>query len=227
MSPVLTALDAAIPAARDAELTFPVAPNAAAGALDRLALVEMADAMAQEGSLLTPPAVPEIGSCRTWLLTEIASQLAGSSPVAWVDPGQLSAVREPARLPQDALVRLDSEPAPVVVADDANRIIYANDAASTLLGWQAADLVGQRLTAIIPPDLRDAHLAGFTRLQLGGAPQILDRPVAVPALRRDGTTVDVHLTVTAMVADRARTAYRASLVRTRAESTPAATVPVR
>ena len=63
-----------------------------------------------------------------------------------------------------------------------------------LLGWDE-DIVGQRLVAVIPPRLRDAHIASFTLQLLTGETRILDREITVAALRRDGTEIEVRLLV--------------------------------
>ncbi len=81
----------------------------------------------------------------------------------------------------------------VVAADEWNRIVYANRAAEALLGWQADELTGRPLTAIMPPRLREAHLAGFSRWVATHESRIMGRPLRVPALRRDGTEVDIEL----------------------------------
>jgi PAS domain S-box-containing protein len=84
----------------------------------------------------------------------------------------------------------------MIAADDADRIIAISPAALELLGYDdASQIVGKRLVAIIPPRLRQAHLAGFTLyFSIGRAP-LLGRPVTVPALRSDGSELPVELTV--------------------------------
>lgn len=211
VTPLLDALAAAPTDRARADLAFAVDPRSAAGALDRLALVDLAEQLAREGRLLAPPAVPEVSGCRRWTLTEIASQLAGAPPSPWVAAEPIVQDVDQVRLEPHALPGLDAATGAVIVADDANRIVYANAATAELLGWPEGDLVGRRLLAIIPPHLREAHLAGFTRVQLGGAARILGRPVVVPALRRDGTTVEVRLTIEPLTTDRARTSYLARL----------------
>jgi PAS domain S-box-containing protein len=101
-----------------------------------------------------------------------------------------------------------------VVADDANRIIFVNQAAGELLGWATDALVGQRLTVLIPPDLREAHLAGFSRLQVAGQPRILGVTVHVPALRWDGSHVAVALTIEPLAGCGGRSAFRGVLAPT-------------
>ena len=98
--------------------------------------------------------------------------------------------------------------AATVVADDANRIIFVNEAAAELLGWESTALVGQRLTVLIPPELREAHLAGFSRLQVTGEPHILGSVVQVPALRRDESTVEVALVIDQLTGPDGRSALR-------------------
>jgi two-component system sensor histidine kinase VicK len=84
----------------------------------------------------------------------------------------------------------------VVASDGANRIVYANPAAERLLGWPAGELVGRPITTIQPERMRAMHLAGFHRYVSTHAPKIAGHAVRVPALRRDGTEIDVELTLT-------------------------------
>lgn len=84
---------------------------------------------------------------------------------------------------------------PIVVADTSNRIVHVNAASERLLGWSAADLMGQPLTVIQPPRLRPAHLAAFDRYVETGIGHIIGRPINVPALHRDGTEIDVELMI--------------------------------
>src|SRR5690348_6296485 len=82
----------------------------------------------------------------------------------------------------------------VVAADAAQRIVYVNAAAGRLLGWAPEELVGRELAALVPARLRDDHHAGFERYATTREPKILGHPVRVPALRRDGSEVEVELT---------------------------------
>lgn len=193
----------------DLVLSFPDGADAAA--LERLALVEEADRMAQQGQLLTPAAVPEIGACRTWLYGEISRQAAGAAPQGWTMPEPLEPAVGAVPLPEEEVRVLDALTRGAIVADDANRILYVNAAAAERLGWQVGELVGQRLTSVVPPEHRAAHLAGFTRYLLTGDAHILGRQVTLPALRRDGTVVDVDITIEKVNLDRGRVVFRATL----------------
>ncbi|MFN2504448.1 MAG: PAS domain S-box protein, partial [Acidimicrobiales bacterium] len=100
----------------------------------------------------------------------------------------------------------------VVVADQGNRVVYLNASAERLLGWARQDLVGRPLLTIIPESLRSRHLAGFSRYLATGEARLLGSgPVRVPALRSDGTEVEVELSLTAHALDAGREVFVASL----------------
>ncbi len=167
-------------------------------ALERLAAVEEADRLAREDRLLTPAAVPEIGECRRWLMGQIALQLAGGAAAPW-ELGAALATDAPWE-PLDTDGRravLDGETS-VLAADSSNRITFVAAAVARLLGWHPDELLGRRLTTIIPPSLREAHLAGFTRFHVTGETRVLGQPVRLPALRSDGSEVEVELLIEAV-----------------------------
>ncbi|HET9690175.1 MAG TPA: ATP-binding protein [Acidimicrobiales bacterium] len=160
--------------------------------LERLALVEEGHQLAREGKLLAAAAVPEVIDCRRWIYRQIHAQADGAAPERWSLPDDHSEI-DIALDPRDA-VALDG-PGAVIAADDNNRIVFVNAAAEVLLGSRARQLVGRRLTAVVPPEWRLAHLAGFARFQLTGESHIIGRPVTVRALRADRSTtaVDLHI----------------------------------
>jgi hypothetical protein len=49
---------------------------------------------------------------------------------------------------------------------------------------------------IVPPSLREAHRAGFSRYMTTGESHILDRRIEISALRADGSEFPVELTIT-------------------------------
>lgn len=195
-----------------ADLVLLLPAGAHTAAADRLHLVNHGDALARRGRLLSAPALPEVAVCRQWLYNQIAEQAAGFEPQRWELPDPLEPARAAAGLPAEELERLNRATAATVVADDANRIIYVNEPAGDLLGWAPQALVGQRLIVLIPPELREAHLAGFSRLQVTGEPRILGSTLQVPALRRDGELVEVALTIERIAGCLGRSAFRAVLV---------------
>src|SRR5438046_2512692 len=85
----------------------------------------------------------------------------------------------------------------VIVADATGSVVYANGAAGTLFGWPADELIGRPLPTLMPARMRAAHEAGFRRYATTHEPHILGRgrPIRLPALRRDGSEIEVDLTL--------------------------------
>ena len=110
-------------------------------------------------------------------------------------PATAAATASASALPLDHRAVLDTLADAVVAADATNTIVYINAAAERLLGWTARELSGQPLTVIQPERLRSAHVAAFKRFVATGEMGLRRRPVRVPALRRDGTEVDVELSL--------------------------------
>lgn len=81
-----------------------------------------------------------------------------------------------------------------ITCDGHGRVNHWNAAAEALLGWPQSEAIGQPITFIIPPVMRDAHTAGFERLVASSSAQPM-RVVEIPALRRDGSEVYVELTL--------------------------------
>ena len=148
-------------------------------------VLDSAEAAAAAGRLLTRPALPELLALRNWLYAQIVHQVRGGEPTSWSPttarldppltppaPGDIAWVRETAHA--------------VVVADDANRVLAVSSAAAALVGWAVEDLLGQRVTALVPERLREAHVTGFTRQLVTGRRALLDDEVTVPALTQQG-----------------------------------------
>ncbi len=160
--------------------------------LDRA--IDAALELSAAGLVLTPPTQPEVQAFRRWLCGQVLAQAGGAAPEPWVVPsGDTADVVlpegwDPAEVRDAATAR--------VAADQSSRILAVSRSAASMLGYDdPAELVGQRIVAIVPERYRQAHLAGFTAYLLVGRKPLLDGPVVIPALRRDGSEVTVELTV--------------------------------
>lgn len=90
----------------------------------------------------------------------------------------------------------------VVAADESNVVVYVNGAGERLLGLTASELLGRRLTEIMPERFRSRHRAGFARYVETGTPTVMGRPLRVHVRRGDGREIEVELVVSAIrVAD--------------------------
>jgi len=84
----------------------------------------------------------------------------------------------------------------IVTIDAKGRIIDFNTAAERMFGYSTQRTVGQTMqNLIIPPHLREAHRAGMTRYLAGGPAHVLNRRIEVEAMRSDGSTFPVELTI--------------------------------
>ena len=85
----------------------------------------------------------------------------------------------------------------IVSADADGRIVDFNHAAESLFGRPREEVVGRRIAEVlVPEELRSRHVAGLEHYVATGEARILGQRVRVSALRADGSTVPVELTVT-------------------------------
>lgn len=172
-------------------------------------LLARATAMSAAGQLLIPPSLPEIVAVRSWVCDEIARQSAGLPPSPWAELDPNDEVPLPAS--EAMLDEVRSATVAQVAADVANRIVAVSEPAAELLGWDARELEGRRLVSIIPARLRDRHIAGFTRHLVEGTSHLLGRPASVPAMRRDGSEVEITLLIERRADPGARALFLATL----------------
>ncbi|QWZ08945.1 PAS domain S-box protein [Nocardioides panacis] len=160
--------------------------------LDRA--IEAALDLSREGLVLTPPTQPEVQAFRKWICRQVLSQASGARPEPWQVPADaVGAMVLPEGWDPTVVTRAAHG---LIAADATSRILAVSAAAATLLGYDdPVELVGRRIVSIVPERYRQAHVAGFTMYLLVGRKPLLDRRVQIPALRRDGTEVEIELTV--------------------------------
>lgn len=173
--------------------------------------LDAALALSEAGALLTPPTQPEIRAFRRWICAEVRRQSGGDLATPWSEPEALAPLARPDTGWEVTAVMQAADAR--IAADDTNRIIAISDTALALLGYDLADeLVGHRLVEIIPPRYRQAHLAGFTLYLSNGRAPLLDRPVRVPVLHRDGSESELELTISSQLLKGGRHVFVAGLV---------------
>ena len=85
---------------------------------------------------------------------------------------------------------------PVVAIDSRGIITFINKVFEDAYGWNSEELVGQVITTIMPPQMRDAHNFGFSRFLVSEEARILNTPLVLPLFRKDGTTVEAEHYIT-------------------------------
>jgi PAS domain S-box-containing protein len=84
----------------------------------------------------------------------------------------------------------------VISMNAAGKVVGWNAQASEYFGYRASETHGRSLAElIIPPEFRAAHSAGLTRFLKTGEGPILGKRLHLTALRRDGSTFPVELSV--------------------------------
>ena len=186
--------DAIEPRVSASRLEVPVPVNSVSHfeTLDRA--IQAALDLSEDGLVLTPPTQPEVQAFRRWLVRQVLDQANGGTAEPWTVPEEDD---DPLRVPPEWVPEsvTDADHG-TIAADHANRILAVSRPAANMLGYDdPEDLVGERIVTIVPERYRQAHVAGFTMYLLVGRRPLIDSPVVVPALRRDGTEVDVVLLV--------------------------------
>ncbi|HSF26104.1 MAG TPA: EAL domain-containing protein [Actinomycetes bacterium] len=83
-----------------------------------------------------------------------------------------------------------------ISVDNAGRVTEWNARAESMFGWPRREMLGRPLgDAIVPVHWRAAHEAAFHYVMTQMDDPLVGKPVEAAALRRDGTTLPVELTV--------------------------------
>ena len=189
-------------------------PSDAAGRFAALQdALDVAERLAVAGALLCRPALPEIVAVRDWACEQVIAQLSGIGPAPWPGTAQErfevavhTRAGEEAVWDSDVVVNSDQG---VVAADEANRIVAISRPLAELLGWDPVELTGRRVVSLIPPELREAHVAGFSRHLTTGEAHVLGVPLVLPVLRKDGTELRCRFLVERTPVEAGRSVYLA------------------
>ena len=87
----------------------------------------------------------------------------------------------------------ESAPDAILTIDDESRILSANPATERVFGYAPEEIVGKRLTVLIPERLRAAHDAGLARYLRSGRRNIPWTGVQLPGLTKDGREIPVEI----------------------------------
>jgi len=188
----------AVPETVDLVLHVPPRLGAAFGALQDA--LDLSERLAVADLLLARPGLPEVVALRDWVCEQVVAQLAGVPAAPWAGADQehfteLVHDRAVPHLPDWDTTLVTESDRGVVAADDANRIVAISAPLARATGWDPAELVGRRVVVLIPPALREAHVAGFTRHLSTGQAHVLGVALELPVLRRDGSEVLCHFLV--------------------------------
>jgi diguanylate cyclase (GGDEF)-like protein/PAS domain S-box-containing protein len=93
----------------------------------------------------------------------------------------------------------------IVTMDETSTIVSVNRSAETMLGYSRDEMIGKSVTMLMPENLRESHAHGIQRYLLTGAKHIRWDGLELPALRKDGSKVLVHISLAEFKLDGHRT----------------------
>jgi PAS domain S-box-containing protein len=83
----------------------------------------------------------------------------------------------------------------ILAADREGRIRLWNRGAEEMFGFTADEVLGKSMDFIIPERQRQRHWDGWNRVMETGVTRYGKDVLAVPALRKDGTTISIEFTI--------------------------------
>ena len=84
----------------------------------------------------------------------------------------------------------------VITMDHLGNVVEVNQATEDTFGYTAEEMVGRELAVlIVPPHLREAHRKGVARYVATGQARMINHPLEIDAMRKDGSEFPVELAI--------------------------------
>ena len=90
---------------------------------------------------------------------------------------------------------VEDSPIAILFADRDGKIRLWNAAAEALFGYPAQEALGQSLDLIVPERQRPRHWEGWARVMATGVTKYGSDPLAVPAVRKDGSRISIEFNI--------------------------------
>jgi len=107
---------------------------------------------------------------------------------------------------------LENSPMAVLFADREGKIRLWNSGAETVFGYTEKEALGQSLDLIVPERQRQRHWEGWDKVMASGVTKYGRDPLAVPAMRKDGSRISIEFNVVLVRADSGELAGVAAMV---------------
>ena len=78
---------------------------------------------------------------------------------------------------------------PVLITDHQGLIIYINEPFKEVFGWSFDEIFGKLLITVIPKSYQDSHNLGFARFAMTEQSRVLDHPLQLMAVTKDGREI--------------------------------------
>jgi PAS domain S-box-containing protein len=93
---------------------------------------------------------------------------------------------------------VEDSPIAILFADRDGKIRFWNSSAEAMFGYGAEEALGQSLDLIVPEKQRARHWEGWTRVMASGVTKYGREPLAVPAMKKDGSRISIEFNVVLM-----------------------------
>jgi len=90
---------------------------------------------------------------------------------------------------------VENSPMAILFADREGKIRLWNAGAETMFGYTAEEALGKSLDLIVPERLRARHWEGWEKVMASGVTKYGRDPLAVPAVRKDGSRISIEFNV--------------------------------
>lgn len=107
---------------------------------------------------------------------------------------------------------VENSPTAIMFADREGKIRLWNSGAETVFGYTAKEALGQSLDLIVPERQRQRHWEGWDKVMASGVTKYGRDPLAVPAMRKDGSRISIEFNVVLVRADSGELAGVAAMV---------------
>ena len=96
---------------------------------------------------------------------------------------------------------VENNPMAILFADREGKIRLWNSGAETVFGYAEKEALGQSLDLIVPERQRPRHWEGWDQVMASGVTKYGRDPLAVPAMRKDGSRISIEFNVVLVRAD--------------------------
>ena len=107
---------------------------------------------------------------------------------------------------------VENSPMAILYADREGKIRLWNSGAETVFGYTAQEAMGQSLDLIVPERQRQRHWEGWDKVMGSGVTKYGRDPLAVPAMRKDGSRISIEFNVVLVRKDTGELAGVAAMV---------------
>jgi PAS domain S-box-containing protein len=90
---------------------------------------------------------------------------------------------------------VEDSPIAILFADREGKISFWNTGAEATFGYGAEEALGQSLDLIVPEKQRGRHWEGWTRVMTTGVTKYGREPLAVPAMKKDGSRISIEFNI--------------------------------